>query len=103
MKLRTKDKIYSLLWNMGTYIEQVKKHGKVNGKPAYPSVLLKANRDIKYIRRLYKDIRRIGYKNYRISREELLELNDLYMQYKIDLDTHPQYTPPSIASRLQDI
>ena len=103
MKLRTKDKIYSLLWNMGTYIEQVKKHGKVNGKPAYPSVLKKANRDLIYVRRLYKDIRRIGYKNYRITREELLELNDLYTQYKIDLDIHPQYTPPSIASRLQDI
>ena len=96
MQLRTKDKIYSLLWNMGTYIEQVKKHGKVNGKPAYPSVLKKANRDIKYIRRLYKDIRRIGYKNYRITREELLELNSLYTKYKIDLDIHPQYKPPRI-------
>jgi hypothetical protein len=103
MKLRTKDKIYSLLWNMGTYIEQVKKHGKVNGKPIYPHDLVKANRDIKYIRRLYKDIRKIGYKNYRITREELLELNALYTQYKIDLDTHPQYTPPSVADRLQDI
>ena len=96
MQLRTKDKIYSLLWNMGTYIEQVKKHGKVNGKPAYPSVLLKANRDIKYIRRLYKDIRRIGYKNYRITREELLELNTMYTKYKIDLDKYPQYEPPRI-------
>ena len=81
---------------MGTYIEQVKKHGKVNGKPAYPSVLVKANRDIKYIRRLYKDIRRIGYKNYRITREELLELNTMYTKYKIDLDIHPQYEPPRI-------
>ena len=96
MKLRTKDKIYSLLWNMGTYIEQVKKHGKVNGKPAYPSVLVKANRDMKYIRRLYKDIRRIGYKNYRISREELLELNTMYTKYKIDLDIYPQYEQPRI-------
>ena len=96
MKLRTKDKIYSLLWNMGTYIEQVKKHGKVNGKPAYPSVLVKADRDIKYIRRLYKDIRRIGYKNYRITREELLELNTMYTKYKIDLDIYPQYEPPRI-------
>ena len=96
MKLKTKDKVYSLLWNMGTYIEQVKKHGKVNGKPAYPSVLVKANRDIKYIRRLYKDIRRIGYKNYRITREELLELNTMYTKYKIDLDIHPQYEPPRI-------
>ena len=96
MQLRTKDKIYSLLWNMGTYIEQVKKHNKVNNKPIDPSVLLKANRDIKYIRRLYKDIRRIGYKNYRITREELLELNSLYTKYKIDLDIHPQYKPPRI-------
>ena len=81
---------------MGTYIEQVKKHGKVNGKPAYPSVLVKANEDIKYIRRLYKDIRRIGYKNYRITREELLELNTMYTKYKIDLDKYPQYEPPRI-------
>ena len=96
MKLRTKDKVYSLLWNMGTYIEQVKKHGKVNGKPAYPSVLKKANQDLIYVRRLYKDIRRIGYKNYRITREELLELNTMYTKYKIDLDIYPQYEPPRI-------
>ena len=103
MKLRTKDKIFNLLWNMGTYIEQVKKHGKVNGKPAYPSVLVKANRDIKYIRRLYKDIKRIGWAKYRISRDEMLELNNLYKQYRINLDIHPQYTPPSVSSRLRDI
>ena len=88
---------------MGTYIEQVKKHGKVNGKPIYPHDLVEANKHKAYVSRLYKDIRKIGYKNYRISREELLELNTLYTQYKIDLDIHPQYTPPSVANRLQDI
>ena len=96
MQISTKDKIYSLLWNISTYVEQCKKHGKVNGKPAYPHDLVKANRDIKYLRRLYKDIRRIGYKNYRITREELLELNTMYTKYKIDLDIYPQYEPPRI-------
>jgi len=103
MKQRTKDKVYSLLWNMDKYIEQTKKHGKVNGKPIYPHDLEEANKHKAYVSRLYKDIRKIGYKNYRISREELLELNTLYTQYKIDLDIHPQYTPPSVANRLQDI
>jgi len=103
MKQRTKDKVYSLLWNMDKYIEQTKKHGKVNGKPIYPHDLVEANKHKAYVSRLYKDIRKIGYKNYRISREELLELNTLYTQYKIDLDIHPQYTPPSVANRLQDI
>ena len=103
MQIRTKDKIYSLLWNMDKYIEQCKKHSKVNGKPIYPHDLAQANKHGAYVSRLYKDIRRIGYKNYRLSREELLELNALYTQYKIDLDIHPQYTPPSVSSRLQDI
>jgi hypothetical protein len=103
MKQRTNDKIYSLLWNIDKYIKQAEKHGQVNGIPKAHIDLVKANKHGAYVSRLYKDICSIGYKNYRISREELLELNDLYMQYKIDLDIHPQYTPPSIASRLQDI
>ena len=96
MQISTKDKIFRLLWNISTYVEQCKKHGKVNGKPAYPSVLKKANQDLIYVRRLYKDIRKIGYKNYRITREELLELNTMYMQYKINLDIYPQYEQPRI-------
>ena len=96
MQISTKDKIFRLLWNIGTYVEQIKKYGKVNGKPAYPSVLKKANRDLIYVRRLYKDIRKIGYKNYRITREELLELNTMYTKYKIDLSIYPQYEPPRI-------
>jgi len=96
MQIRTKDKIYSLLWNMDKYIKQTKKNGKVNGKPIYPHDLVEANKHRAYVSRLYKDIRKIGYKNYRISREELLELNSLYTRYKIDLDIHPQYEPPRI-------
>jgi len=96
MKIRTKDKVYLTLWNIDKYIKQVKKNGKVNGKPIYPSVLLKANKHRLYVDRLYKDIRKIGYKNYRISREEMLELNDLYIKYKIDLDIHSQYEPPRV-------
>ena len=96
MKITTNDKIYSLLWNMDKYIKQTKKNGKVNGKPIYPHDLVEANKHKAYVSRLYKDIRKIGYKNYRISREELLELNSLYTRYKIDLDIHPQYEPPRI-------
>ena len=96
MQISTKDKIFRLLWNISTYVEQCKKHGKVNGKPVYPLVLKKAYKDLIYVRRLYKDIRKIGYKNYRITREELLELNTMYTEYKIDLDIHPQYEPPRI-------
>jgi hypothetical protein len=96
MQLRTKDKIYSLLWNMDKYIKQTKKNGRVNNKPIYPHDLVEANKHRAYVSRLYKDIRKIGYKNYRITREELLELNSLYTKYKIDLDIHPQYEPPRI-------
>ena len=96
MQIRTNDKIYSLLWNIDKYIEQVKKHGRVNGIPEQHIDLVKANKHGAYVSRLYKDICKIGYKNYRISREELLELNDLYTRYKIDLDIHPQYEPPRI-------
>ena len=96
MKITTNDKIYSLLWNMDKYIKQTKKNGKVNGKPIYPHDLVEANKHRAYVSRLYKDIRKIGYKNYRISREELLELNSLYTRYKIDLDMYPQYEPPRI-------
>ena len=96
MQLRTKDKIYSLLWNMDKYIKQTKKNGKVNNKPIYPHDLVEANKHKAYVSRLYKDIRKIGYKNYRITREELLELNTMYMQYKINLDIYPQYEQPRI-------
>ena len=96
MQIRTNDKIYSLLWNIDKYIKHAKKHGKVNGKPIYPHDLVEANKHKAYVSRLYKDIRKIGYKNYRITREELLELNTMYTKYKIDLDIHPQYAPPRI-------
>ena len=59
MQIRTKDKIYSLLWNIDKYIDQVKKHGKVNGKHVYPSVLKEANKHGAYVSRLYKDIRKM--------------------------------------------
>jgi hypothetical protein len=96
MQLRTKDKIYSLLWNMDKYIKQTKKNGRVNNKPIYPHDLVEANKHRAYVSRLYKDIRKIGYKNYRITREELLELNTMYTKYKIDLSIYPQYEPPRI-------
>ena len=96
MQIRTKDKIYSLLWNMDKYIKQTKKNGRVNNKPIYPHDLVEANKHKAYVSRLYKDIRKIGYKNYRITREELLELNTMYTKYKIDLDIYPQYEPPRI-------
>jgi hypothetical protein len=96
MQIRTKDKIYSLLWNIDKYIKLAKKYNKVNGKPIYPRDLAQANHDKAYVSRLYKDIRKIGYKNYRISRDEMLELNTFYITYKIDLDTYPQYEPPKI-------
>ena len=96
MKITTNDKIYSLLWNMDKYIKQVKKHGRVNGINEAHIDLVLANKHGAYVNRLYKDICKIGYKNYRISREEMLELNNLYIKYKIDLDTHPQYEPPRI-------
>ena len=81
---------------MDKYIKQAKQHGKVNGKPIYPHDLVEANKHKAYVSRLYKDIRKIGYKNYRITREEMLELNALYMVFKIDRDIHPQYEPPRI-------
>ena len=96
MQLRTEDKVYSLLWNMDKYIKHAKKHGQVNGKPIDPNDLIEANKHKAYVSRLYKDIRKIGYKNYRITREELVELNSLYTKYKINLDIHPQYEPPRI-------
>ena len=96
MNISTKDKIYSLLWNIDKYIKQVEKHGRVNGIPEAHIDLVKANKHGSYVNRLYKDICSIGYKNYRISREEMMELNDLYKIYRIDLDTHPQYEPPRI-------
>ena len=96
MKLRTKDKVYSLLWNIDKYIKQVKKNGRVNGIPEQHIDLVKANKHGAYVSRLYKDIKRIGYTKYRISRDEMLELNDLYKIYRIDLDIHPQYEPPRV-------
>jgi len=96
MQISTNDKIYNLLWNIDKYIKQVNKHGRVNGIPEQHIDLVKANKHMSYVSRLYKDIKQIGYKNYRISRDEMLELNDLYTRYKIDLDTHPQYEPPRI-------
>ena len=96
MNISTNDKIYSLLWNIDKYIKQVEKHGRVNGIPEAHIDLVKANKHGSYVNRLYKDICSIGYKNYRISRDEMLELNDLYIRYKIDLDVHPQYEPPRI-------
>ena len=81
---------------MDKYIKQTKKNGKVNNKPIYPHDLVEANKHKAYVSRLYKDIRKIGYKNYRITREELLELNKLYARYKICLNVHPQYKPPRI-------
>jgi hypothetical protein len=103
MKIRTKDKVYSLLWNIDKYIKQVKKHDEVNGIPRKHIDLIKANKHRLYVDRLYKDIKRIGWAKYRISRDEMLELNNLYKQYRINLDIHPQYTPPSVSSRLRDI
>ena len=88
---------------MDKYIKQTKKNGRVNNKPIYPHDLVEANKHKAYVSRLYKDIRKIGYKNYRITREELLELNSLYIKYKIDLDIHPQYEPPKIASKCMDL
>ena len=96
MNISTNDKIYSLLWNIDKYIKQVEKHGRVNGIPEAHIDLVKANKHGSYVSRLYKDIRKIGYKNYRISRDEMLELNTFYITYKIDLDTYPQYEPPKI-------
>ncbi len=96
MKIRTKDKIYSLLWNIDKYIKQVKKHDEVNGIPIGMIDLIEANKHRLYVDRLYKDIKRIGYTKYRISRDELLELNNLYSKYKINRDIHPQYEPPRI-------
>ena len=96
MQIRTNDKIYSLLWNIDKYIEQCKKHGRVNGIPEQHIDLIKANKHRLYVDRLYKDIKRIGYTKYRISRDEMLELNDLYKIYRIDLDIHPQYEPPRV-------
>ena len=96
MKLRTKDKVYLTLWNIDKYIKQAKKNGRVNGIPEQHIDLVKANKHRLYVDRLYKDIKRIGYTKYRISRDEMLELNSLYTKYKIDLDIHPQYQPPRI-------
>ena len=96
MQLSTKEKIYRLLWNIEKYIKQAKKHDKVNNKPIHHHDLVEANKHLKYVNRLYKDIRNIGYKNYRITKEEMLELNALYKVFKIDRDIHPQYEPPRI-------
>ena len=96
MKLRTKDKVYSLLWNIDKYIKQVKKNGRVNGIPEQHIDLIKANKHQLYVDRLYKDIKRIGYTKYRISKNEMLELNILYKQYRIDLEMYPQYEPPRV-------
>ena len=96
MKIRTKDKVYLTLWNIDKYIKQAKKNGRVNGIPEQYIDLVKANKHRLYVDRLYKDIKRIGYTKYRISREEMLELNSLYKMYRIDLDIHPQYEPPRV-------
>ena len=96
MKITTKDKIYSLLWNIDKYIKQAKKHDEVNGIPKKHIDLIKANKNRLYVDRLYKDIKRIGYTKYRITKNEMLELNILYKTYRIDLDIHPQYKPPRI-------
>ena len=103
MKQRTYDKIFLTLWNIDKYIKQIDKHDKVNGIPIEHIDLIKANKHLKYVNRLYKDICSIGYKSYRITREELLELNSLYKQYRIDLDIHPQYEPPKLASKCMDL
>ena len=103
MKLSTKDKVYLTLWNIDKYIKHAKKHDEVNGIPKKHIDLIKANKHRLYVDRLYKDIKRIGWAKYRISRDEMLELNNLYKQYRINLDIHPQYTPPSVSSRLRDI
>ena len=81
---------------MDKYIKQVKKHDGVNGIPKEHIDLIKANKHRLYVDRLYKDIKRIGYTKYRITKNEMLELNILYKIYKIDLDIHPQYEPPRI-------
>ena len=88
---------------MDKYIKQTKKNGKVNGIPKKHIDLIKANKNRAYVSRLYKDIKRIGYTKYRISRDEMLELNNLYKQYRIDLDIHPQYEPPKLASKCMDL
>ena len=106
MKQRIKDKIHLLAWNLDKYIKEANIYETVNNKPIEHHDLNKAARHRKYVRRLYKDICDIGYENYRITREELLELNDLYTRYRIDLDQNNQSfdhdTPPSVSSRLLD-
>ena len=96
MNIRTNDKIYNLSWNIDKYIKHAKNHGRVNGIPEQHIDLVLADKHGAYVHRLYKDICKIGYKNYRITREEMLELNNLYKIYRIDLDIHPQYEPPRI-------
>ena len=96
MNISTKDKIKLTYWHIDKYIKQVEKYGKVNKTAISPDSLIKAKYYRKYIKRLYKDIMAIGYKDYRITKEELLELNKLYARYKICLNVHPQYKPPRI-------
>jgi hypothetical protein len=102
MRRRTKDKIYLIAWSLDKYHHLANEYGKVNNKPIKPMDLMAIKHHRKYVRSLYRNIMAKGYIDYRISREELLELNTMYTQYKIDLDIHPQYTPPSVSGRLQD-
>jgi len=96
MKAITKDKINLTYWNIDKYIKQAKKYNKVNGIAISQSNILKAQTAKRHLKRLINDIGATGLYQYRISMEQMIMVNKLYRTYKINLEIHPQYTPPRV-------
>ena len=98
MKQRTYDKIYLTYWNIDKYIKQVKKWDKVNGIAISPKDIKLAVSNRTYIKRVLTDIGAAGLYQYRTYEAQLRTMNRLYKRYKLDLDIHPQYTPPNVEA-----
>ena len=98
MKQRTYDKIYLTYWNIDKYIKQARKHDKVNGIAISPKDIELAVTDRTYIKKVLNDIGAAGLYQYHTYEEQLITINRLYKRYKLDLDIHPQYTPPNVEA-----
>jgi len=98
MKQRTYDKIYLTYWNIDKYIKQVKKWDKVNGIAISPKDIKRAVSERTYVKKVLNDIGAAGLYQYRTYEEQLITMNRLYKRYKINLEIHPQYTPPNVGA-----
>ena len=96
MKGRIRDKIELTYWNIDKYIKQARKHDKVNGIAISLKDIKLAVSNRTYVKRVLNDIKATGLYQYHTYEAQLRTMNRLYKRYKLDLDIHPQYTPPDV-------